>query len=532
MARHLRQRGDPDPFISDHHDGEAHHQAQHSIRRGPSPLVLAGLGLGMLLAVLDQTVVATALPRIADDLHNFSGVTWIVTACLLTSTAAIPLYGKLSDLYGRKPVYLIGLVLFIVASAFAGLAQNLGQLIALRAAQGLGGGGLNSLASATFGDLVPPRERGRYQGYVGAIFALGSVGGPLTGGILTDHFSWRWVFYINIPLGLLSLVIIATALHLPHRRGHGRVDYAGSALLVGGVTALLLATVYGGRTYAWTSDRIVGLLVGAVVLLAVFVWWERRAGSPVLPLRLFLDRTFALAVIGSGLLGIALFGAVVYLPQYYQLVLGMSPTGSGLALTPLMVASVVTAVLSGGLASRTGSYRWFPVAGSALVIVGFGLLARVGVGTSTGVVLLDTVVLGLGIGLVMQVLVLAAQNAVAYADMGTATSTPTFSRVLGAAIGTAVFGSILLRRIEEEYRAAVPPGRPAPAIGDLLRNGMNVGRLPPTVRELIAEAFARSLHTVFLWALPFTVALLVVAFLFPNRRLRETVQEAEGVALA
>ncbi len=489
---------------------------------GVLALSMIGVSLGMLLSVLDQTIVATALPRIGADLGRFDGVSWVVTAYLLTSTATTPLYGKLGDLYGRKPLYLISVSVFVLASALAGLSQSLTQLIALRALQGLGGGGLTALAVAIIGDLVPARERGRYEGYIGGVFALGSIGGPLTGGFFTDHLSWRWVFYINVPFGLLALVITVFVLKLPRTGIRAKVDYLGSALLVGAVTCLLLITVWGGRTYAWSSVQILSLGASTVVLLAAFLAWEHRVTHPVLPLRLFRNGIFTLAIAASVMVGVSLFGSVVFLPQFFQIVRGMSPTASGLALTPLMLMAIVTAVIAGRQTSKTGTYKRFPIIGAILIAAGFLLLTQLEQGTSDWLLVLYMVVLGLGIGFVMQVLVLAAQNAVAYEDMGTATSTATFSRTLGGAIGTAVFGTILVRRVDHELAQLLPSAGHSGTASRLLGHGLlDPARIPAPLHEALVTAFARSLHTVFAWALPFAAALLVLSLLIPERPLQK-----------
>ena len=383
-------------------------------------VVFSGLMLGMLLAALDQTIVATALPTIVGDLGGLNHLSWVVTAYLLASTASTPLYGKISDLYGRKIMFQAAIVLFLVGSVLSGAAQNMGQLIGFRAIQGLGAGGLMAMAMAIIGDIVSPRERGRYQGYTGAVFAVSSVAGPLAGGFFVDHLSWRWVFYINVPIGLLALVVTSSVLRLPFVKRPHRIDYLGSALLVGAVTCLLLVAVWGGSEYAWGSPTIVGLAVAGAVLIGLFVVQERRAAEPVLPLRLFANSVFTVGSVASFLVGASMFAAIIFVPLYLQIVNGASPTESGLQLIPLMLGLIVGSVGSGRLITKFGRYKMFPVAGTATMSLGLYLLSRWDADTSRLIQVVYMAVLGLGVGLVMQVLVLAVQNAVDHRDLGIA----------------------------------------------------------------------------------------------------------------
>src|SRR5215467_6952158 len=377
-------------------------------------LIFAALLLVLLLASLDQTIVSTALPTIVGDLGGINHLSWVVTAYLLASTIVTPLYGKLGDLYGRKLILQVAIVLFLVGSALCGISQNMPELIAFRALQGLGGGGLMVTTTATVGDLVPPRDRGRYQGLFGGVFGVSTVIGPLIGGFFVDHLSWRWIFYINLPIGGVALAVIAVAFRSRADRLRHTIDYLGAALLAGGLSAVVLFTSLGGTTYAWGATPMLVLAVLGVVLLVLFVLVERRAAEPILPLALFENRTFVVTSAIGFIIGVALFGSVTYLPLYLQIVRGHSPTESGLLLTPLMVGVLLTSITSGYIISRTGRYRPFPIVGTAVAAIAVFLLSRLAVSTPGWLSALYMLVLGLGLGMVMQVLVLAAQNAVPY----------------------------------------------------------------------------------------------------------------------
>jgi EmrB/QacA subfamily drug resistance transporter len=488
-------------------------------------IVFGGLMLGMLLAALDQTIVATALPTIVGDLGGLNHLSWVVTAYLLTSTAVTPLWGKLSDLYGRRGTFQAAIAIFLAGSMLSGLAQNMGELIAFRAIQGLGGGGLMALAMAIVGDLVAPRERGRYQGWFGAVFALASVSGPLLGGYLTDQLSWRWIFYVNLPLGIAALVVTSVVLRIPFHRRRRRIDYLGSLLLVAAVSCVVTATTWGGTTFPWGSAQIIGLAVASVVLLALFVAWEARASEPILPLHLFRNPIFTVAVAITGLLGLALFGAVVYLPEYLQVVQGASAISSGLQLIPLTLGIVIASAGCGQLVSRIGRYKIFPVIGAALLTVGFWLFTHIQVGTSTAVLSSWMLVVGLGIGCIMQIAVLAVQNAVAYQDLGTATSATVFFRLLGGSLGTALFGAVLLNRLQHNLAVALPSGAGGGAqvnLGSLQGAPQQLRALPGPILQPLLEAFARSYQVVYWWAIPFAVATLLLALLLREAPLRTT----------
>jgi EmrB/QacA subfamily drug resistance transporter len=379
-------------------------------------VVFSGLMLGMLLAALDQTIISTALPTIVGELGGLDHLSWVVTAYLLTSTVSVPLYGKLSDLYGRRIVFQAAIAIFLVGSVLSGAAQSMGQLIFFRGIQGTGAGGIFATAMAIIGDIVPPRQRGKYQGFIGAVFAFASVVGPLAGGFFVDGPGWRWVFYINAPLGAVALVVTSTALRFPFQTHPHKVDYLGAALLVSGVSALLLVTVWGGNEFAWSSPLILGLSAAGVALLVLFAWWETRAAEPILPLRLFRNDILTTSLVLGFLMGFAMFGTIVFLPVYLQAVTGASATDSGLLLLPLMFGIVITSIGSGRMITATGRYKIFPIAGNAFMALGLFLLSTMDRTTPRWESSLWMFLVGAGIGLVMQVLVIAAQNAVAHRD--------------------------------------------------------------------------------------------------------------------
>jgi len=480
--------------------------------------VMAALLLGMLLAALDQTVVSTALPTIVGDLGGASHIAWIVTAYLLFATVSTPLWGKLGDLYGRKMFFQASIVIFLVGSALSGLSRSLEMLIVCRAFQGLGAGGLMVGAQAIVGDIVSPRERGRYQGLFGGVFAVATVVGPLLGGVLTQDVSWRWVFYVNLPVGAIALVVTAVA--LPSRLPGARhiVDYAGTIVLTLAATALVLVASLGGTTYPWASFPIVVLGVAGVGLLALWALVERRAAEPVLPLHLFANKVFAAASAVGFVVGFALFGAVTFLPVFLQVAKGADPTFSGLELLPLMGGLLVTSVLSGLLISRFGRYKVFPIAGAAIMTIGMFLLSTVHAGTSEGVMYLDMAVLGLGLGGVMQVLVIAVQNAVPYKELGVATAGATFFRSIGGSFGTAVFGAIFANLLVGRLRTAfhglsVPRGLGASVSPAALAH------MPPRVHAAVTAAYSSTIDTVFLVAVPIAAIAFLLTWLLPEIRL-------------
>ena len=466
-------------------------------------LVLGALMLVMLLASLDQTIVSTALPTIVGELGGLEHISWVVTAYLLAITVVTPLYGKLGDLYGRKVVLQGALVIFLIGSALCGLAQGMTELILFRAIQGLGGGGLMVSAQAAIGDVVSPRERGRYMGLFGAVFGVSSVAGPLIGGFFTSALTWRWIFYINIPLGLLALAALAVSLPAAKERVSHSIDYAGAVLLAVGLSGIVLLTTLGGTTYAWGSPEIVALGFVGIAGLALFVWAESRASEPILPLHLFRNSVFRITSAIGFVIGFALFGALTYLPLFQQVVRGDSPTESGLQLVPVMAGVLIGSIGSGQVITATGRYRAFPIAGTAIAAVGMLLLSRLDAGSSTLFGIFAMFVMGLGLGLVMQVLVLAVQNAVDYAELGVATSGATLFRSMGGSLGTAVLGAIFSNRLADELT-----GTPAAEVGSGAIDPSAMESLPAAVRDPYISAFTDSLSTVFLVATAIVAARL------------------------
>ncbi|WP_422772919.1 MDR family MFS transporter [Plantactinospora sp. WMMC1484] len=506
-------------------------------------LLMGGLMTGMLLAALDQTIVGTALPTIVGELGGINHYSWVVTAYLLAATASTPLYGKTADLFGRRPVFLFSIGTFLVGSLAAGFSQDMTQLIITRGVQGLGAGGLMTLAFTIISDVVSPRERGRYQGLFGAVFGVSSVAGPLVGGYFAEH-DWRWIFFLNVPLAVVAIIVCYHVMRLiPFQRRQHAIDWLGAGLLVAGVSALLLALSWGGNEYAWGSAVILGLFVAGAVCGFLFLRQEARVAEPILPLRLFRRSTFALANAAGFILGLVMFGSIIFIPLYLQIVKGASPTDSGLLMLPMMIGVIVTSVLSGQAISRIGRYKWFPVAGAIVLVAGMLLFTRLQVDTPLWNAFVYMVIIGVGLGLCMQSLILAAQNAVAVRDLGAGTSAATFFRSLGGSFGVAILGALLSAGISAGLSdrlpgaiAQLPPEQRAQFAGATTEFSVNepsrILALPDPIRAAVQESFVGALHTVFLVAGLIALLAVAITLAMPNDELRGGPPAGSGEGLA
>ncbi len=473
--------------------------------------MLLALMIAMMLAMLDNMIVGTAMPTIVGELGGLEHLSWVVTGYTLATAASTPIWGKLGDMFGRKGAFLSSIVIFLIGSALSGMAQDMGQLIGFRAVQGLGAGGLMVGVMAIIGDLIPPRERGKYQGLMAGVMALAMIGGPLVGGTITDNWGWRWAFYINLPLGVFALALVTAVLHLPKKRAKAGIDYLGVILLTVGITAIVLVTTWGGTEYAWTSARIMELIGIGVASLIGFVFWQTRAAEPVLPLHIFRSRNFTLMSVIGFITGFVMFGATLFLPLYQQAVQGASATNSGLLLLPMLGAMLVTSMIAGRITTGSGRYKLFPIAGGALMIVGLYLLSLMDTDTTRLTSGLYMAVLGAGMGCLMQVTMLVAQNSVQMKDMGVASSSTTLFRTLGSSFGVAIMGALFNHRVQDVMaERAGTAGQNLTAKSAQL-DAESLKKLPAAAREAYQHAVSSGTHSAFVLGAAISVLVLVAA---------------------
>ncbi|MFF4397990.1 MDR family MFS transporter [Streptomyces sp. NPDC001480] len=515
-------------------DTEGAQSVESSEIEGKKPrsvrVVLLALMIAMMLAMLDNMIVGTAMPTIVGELGGLEHLSWVVTGYTLATAAATPIWGKLGDMFGRKATFLTSIVIFLIGSALSGMAQNMGELIGFRAVQGLGAGGLMVGVMAIIGDLIPPRERGKYQGMMAGVMALAMIGGPLVGGTITDNWGWRWSFYINLPLGAVALALVSAVLHLPKKRSKARIDYLGAALLTIGITSIVLVTTWGGSEYAWTSARIMELIGIGVAALVGFVFWQTRAAEPVVPLHIFRSRNFTLMSVIGFITGFVMFGATLFLPLYQQSVQGASATNSGLLLLPMLGAMLVTSMVAGRITTNSGRYKVFPIVGGVLMITGLYLLSTMDTGTSRLTSGVFMAVLGLGMGCLMQITMLVAQNSVEMKDMGVASSSTTLFRTLGSSFGVAIMGALFNNRVKDVMaeRAGSQGSKLTEQSAQL--DAASLAKLPAAAREAYQHAVSAGTHSAFLLGAVVAVVVLAAAFFVKEVPLKGGPQKPEGGA--